>query len=237
MGVALRIGSAPEDDLVLAGAGVAPHHVALAEDARGLVLTVAPQGRRVYVNARPVRERALLHHGDILTVGDGKVCVTTDTAPPAPAPAPRADQTDGGTVTLRIVSGVDSGQALPVRPELRLGAGTRHFDDLAYRCRVAQEAAGLVFEATGAAACVNGWPCQRALLAPGDQIALGPHRLLVEAPGMEHARYVASLPPPHPSAAGPMPQPGDPAHPEVWWLIVAAALLAIVIAAVLYFHG
>lgn len=232
----VRIGCAPDDDVVLGGAGVAPHHASIVADARGLVLQVAPACQRVYVNARAVREHALLHYGDTLTFGGNKLLVTADAPPPGAAETATAD-VDGGAVALRVVSGKASGRALAVQPELQLGADTRHFGELPFACRVAQTVEGLVFESDSATPSVNGWHCRRAKLAPNDQIALGEHRLIVEAPGLQYAAYVASLPPPAPAASDEADTADDPQHTGIWWLIAAAAVLAAIIALFLYFHG
>jgi len=229
----VQFGSAPDNDIAPAGAGVDPHHAVLAADARGLVLTVRPGCQRVYVNARAVRERALLRYGDTLTLGANKFLVTTDSAPPQAEGITDADRFEG-PVLLRIVSGTASGQALAVAPELHLGAGTRHFGDLAYGCRVSRAGDGLVFESASTVPRINGWHCKRARLSPGDQVVLGEHRLVVEAPGLEYAAHVASLPPP--PAVEPEPPPDDSAHTEIWWLIAAAAVLAVLIAFFLYFR-
>lgn len=231
----VRIGSAPDDAIVPAGGGAEPHHVTLAADARGLLLTVRPGCQRVYVNARAVRERALLHYGDTLMLGANKFLLTADSAPRDEAPD-AADHGPTGRVGLRIVSGTASGQLLPVADELRLGAGSRHFADLAHACRVVQSASGLRFESGNAAARVNGWPCQRGYLGPGDQIVLGEHRLVVEAPALQYAQTVVPLPEP-PVAPVLRPEPDDTPHTEIWWLIGAALVLAVVIALFLYFHG
>lgn len=231
----VRIGSAPDDDVVVRGAGVAPHHATIAADARGLTLTVGAACQRVYVNARIVRERALLRHGDTLVLGDNKVLLTTDAAPPVPA-APTSDARTAGLAVLRVLSGSASGKALPVQPELRLGQGTDCFGELDFGCRVHWSAGALVLEADAAGATVNGWPCVRARLGPGDQLVVGPHRLLVEAPGLEYARHQAGLPPvAAPTVAAPARE--HSVRAEIGWLLVAAAVLAAVIALVLYFHG
>lgn len=230
----VRFGSAPDNDVVPVGAGVDPHHASIVADQRGLVLTVRQAGQRVYVNARVVRERALLRYGDTLTLGTNKFLLTTDSAPP-PAPESPATLSAAGLVTLRIVSGTTSGQALAVAPELRLGSGSRHFGDLAYQCLVKQTADGVVFESASAAPRVNGWRCNRVRLSPGDQIVLGDNRLVVEAPGLQYAAHLASLPPP-PIAVVAAPEPVDSTHVEIWWLIAAAAVLGIAIAFFLYFR-
>lgn len=231
-GGTLTIGSAADCDVVTVGGD--PHHATLTADARGLTIAVMPGSPRVYVNARSVRVRALLRYGDTLTVGAQKFMVTTDVEPsPADAFAERTPaEAQAG---LRIVSGVASGQVLAVSPELRLGAGSRHFGELAYGCKVTQQAGGLVFEADSVAPRVNGWHSKSALLGAGDQITLGEHRLVVEAPGHEHASHVAALPPQAVESPRPPARDEEGGTPvDVWWLIVAGIVLAAVIALLLY---
>lgn len=228
----VHIGSAPDDGIAVAGAGLDPRHLTLAADARGLVLTVRPGSRRVYVNARAVREQALLHYGDTVTLGSNRFVVAADAMPPeaeaaGPAPAPL------GRVAMRIVSGTASGQALAVAPELRLGTGARHFGDLGYACRIAQGPAGLVFDSDGGAPRINGWRCSRARLGHGDQVVLGEHRLVVEAPGLQYA--ARAIPVPVPVVVEPVAEPVVLPATEIWWLITAGAVLAGVIALFLYF--
>jgi predicted component of type VI protein secretion system len=230
----VRIGSAPDDDIVPGGTGVEPHHVTIAADPRGLLLSVRPGCQRVYVNARAVREKALLRYGDTVTLGSNKLLVTADSAPqPVHAVDPSGAQ--AGQVALRIVSGASAGRTLPMAPDLRLGAGSRHLPDLAYRCRIVQTGDGLAFESESASSRVNGWRCDQCVrLDHGDQIVLGEHRMVVEAPTLQYAANVASLPP---VMATPQ-EPGadDASHSEIWWLIGAAALLASLIALFLYFR-
>lgn len=231
-GAMVTVGSAAGNDLVTVGADAC--HATIKLDRRGLVLDVQPGCQRVYVNARAVRERALLRYGDALTVGAQKFVVATD-QPPVTAADAGAGMTKAVRASLRIVSGVASGQVLAVQGELRLGAGSRHFCDLAYGCRVTQGLSGLEFASDSATPRVNGWHCKSAMLAAGDQITLGEHRLVVEAPGLEYASHVALLPPAPPPPA-PVAVEDDSPHTEVWWLIGAALLLAALIAMFLYFR-
>ncbi len=234
----VRIGSSPDDDVALAGAGVSPHHLSITADARGLVLSVTPGCRRVYVNARAVGERALLHAGDTLTVGRNKLRVSADEAPPDPGPLAVVDPAAADPVRLRIVSGNDAGRALTVGAGLRLGTGSRHFGELDFACRIVPVADGLALEADNAKPQVNGWNLQRARLACGDQIVLGAHRLLVEAPALQHAASIAARPP-APVPVETLEADGDSAtsHVAIGWLIAAAAALAAAIALTLYFAG
>ncbi|HET7931299.1 MAG TPA: FHA domain-containing protein [Rhodanobacteraceae bacterium] len=234
----IRIGSAPGDDIVLTSTGVERHHATLESDPRGLVLTVTPGCPRVYVNARAVRERALLHYGDTLTFGGSKLRITSDAAPAEGTDQPPATQDVAiGPVLLRIVSGPDSGRAMAVEPELHLGAGTRHFGELPYACRIERASGCLLFESEGAQPRINGWHCKRAVLGAGDQITLGEHRLVVEAPGLQYAARMALLPAaPVPAAeASAPPESAQPSQIGIWGLLVAAAVVAAVIALILYF--
>ena len=229
----VHVGSAPDNDIVPVGAGVDPHHATLTADARGLLLTVQPACQRVYVNARAVREKALLRYGDTLTLGANKFLLAADVAPAEIQNI--GDPIVGiGYAGLRVMSGAASGQLLPITPELRLGAGSRHFGDLSYACRVAQTEDGLIFESESAAPRVNGWRCQRVCLSPGDQIVLGEHRFVVEAPGLPCEAEVIE----QPVTVAPIVEPGpdDAPNTEIWWLIGAAFVLAALIALFLYFR-
>lgn len=232
----VRIGSAPNDDVVLAGAGVERHHATLEADARGLVLTVSPGCPRVYVNARAVREQALLHYGDTLSLGSSKLRVASDAAPTDLAEESGTDDAGIGPVALRIVSGPDSGRALGVEPELHLGGGTRHFGDLAFACRLQRVPGGLRFDSDGMQPRINGWHCQRAMLGHGDQITLGEHRLLVEAPGLQYAAHQARVPAdPQPARQAVVTEAPESLQVGIWGLVIAAAILAAIIALLLYF--
>ena len=79
---------------------------------------------------------------------------------------------------------------------------------------------------------VNGVAAQQAVLLPGDQIGIGMHRFLVDAPGLQPEPEIVLPEPPH------EPLPEDVAGPrgEVWWLIVTAAALALGIAVLLLVH-
>lgn len=226
----VRIGSAPDNDIVLVDPGVDPHHAELIADARGLLLRVQPQSRRVYVNARAVREAALLRYGDYLTLGANKFLLAADAAP-AEIRDP-GESIAFGLAGLRIMSGAASGLLLPIAPELWLGSGSRHFAELPYTCRVAQTPDGLIFESESNLPRINGWHCRCVRLSPNDLIVLGEHRLLVEASLPHGDDAVAESP--HATVTDQ--EPGDASHAEIWWLIGAALVLAVLIALFLYFR-
>src|SRR5882724_7596341 len=62
------IGAASDNAVVLQRPGVAAHHVSLGVRERSLVLSVLDAQARTHVNARPVREKALLRLGDIVSL-------------------------------------------------------------------------------------------------------------------------------------------------------------------------
>jgi hypothetical protein len=233
----LRIGSASDNDLVLAASQTAPRHLRIDQDRRGWVLQVLPSADRVYVNARPVRERALLRAGDVVSIGECRMLLRDDDDPALRQPCPMPEQ-ERCTVALRSVGGPLSGRLLPVSDGLKLGPDGRYPLGLAQGeqvgLRVDWEEGRLLLEST----CpsdryplrVNGVSVQqRVALRGGDQIGLAMHRFVLEAPGKD----------PEPESIESGPTPGDlpeaAAGPsgEVWWLIVTAAVLALAIALVL----
>lgn len=232
----LRIGSACDNDLVLAESQAAARHLRVDQDRRGWVLQVLPSAGRVYVNARPVRERALLRAGDVVSIGECRMMLRDEDDPASRLPRQMPEQ-ERCSVALRSVGGPLSGRILPVADGLKLGPGGCCSLGLAQGEQVGLcvdwDVGRLMLEST----CpsdryplrVNGVRVQRVALRGGDQIGVAMHRFVLEAPGNE----------PEPQRAERAPAPLDPpqasAGPsgEVWWLIVTAAVLALAIALVL----
>ncbi|MEO8779039.1 MAG: FHA domain-containing protein [Rhodanobacter sp.] len=232
----LRIGSASDNDLVLAASQTAPLHLRIDQDRRGWVLQVLPPAGRVYVNARPVRERALLRAGDVVSLGDCRMLLRDDDDPASRLPRQVPAQ-ERCTVALRSVGGPLSGRILPVSDGLTLGPGGCCSLGLAQGeqvgLRVDWEDGRLMLESTCPSNChalrVNGVAVQRAALQGGDQISLAMHRFVLEAPGKDpDPESIESAP----SSAG-LPEATAGPTGEVWWLIVTAAVLALAIALVL----
>jgi len=230
----LRIGSAPDNDLVLAAGHAAEHHVRIQHDRRGWVLQVLSAAARIHVNARPVRERALLRAGDVVSVGGCRMLLRDDEDPARREAAP-VPQEGCCTVALRAVGGPLSGRVLSLGDRLELGAQSRIPLDLPQgeqaSLRIFWHAGQLMLEAGQSSAShplrVNGVVAGRLALQPGDQIGLASHRFVVDAPGMMSEAPVPELhlPVSPEVVAGP--------RGEVWWLIVTAAVLALGIATVL----
>ena len=234
----LTIGRADDNDLVVSESQVAAKHVRIHRDRRGLVLDVVPDAGRVYVNARPVRERALLRPGDSLSLGDCRMQIRDDADLEA---RDIAEPTDARcTVALRPVAGPLSGRTIPVGDRLELGAthGALPLElpgNDAALLVLAWENGELILDGARVparhAVRVNGVKVVRASLQPGDQIGLAAHRFVLDGPGWSAEPAVVMVEP-EPDAA----LPEDSAGPrgEVWWLILTAAILALGIALVLF---
>ena len=233
---ALRIGSAPDNDLILAGHQAGEHHLRILLDRRGWVLQVLPQGTRVYVNARPVREKALLRAGDVLSVGDCRMLLRVDEQP-AHNPPVTVPAEGRCTVALRAVGGSLSGRVLSLQDKLELGPMGRFPLELpqgeAASLAVFWRDGQLLLEAGQQSARyplrVNGVAVTQAALRPGDQIGLAMHRFVVDAPGLELEPEIIRPEPPHER----LPEEDAGPRGEVWWLIATAAVLALGIAVAL----
>lgn len=229
----LRIGSAPDNDLVLAASQAASRHLCIEQDRRGWVLQVLPSADRVYVNARPVRERALLRAGDVVSVGDCRLLLCDDEDPTKRTPQTMPEEVRC-TAALRAVAGPLSGRVLPLHDSLDLGSLGTYALGLAQGevvgLHIGWDGGLLVLEDTCRSprhpVRVNGVVVEKAQLLSGDQIGVATHRFVLEAPGsgpepeiVVDEQTTAELPE---AAAGPT--------GEVWWLIVTAAVLALGIA-------
>ncbi len=199
----LRIGSAADNDLVLDVPGVEPHHAALTLDTRGTILWLLSAESGAYVNARPVRERAVLRLGDSVSLGEARFILKPDSdsqvLAESGADLPQLDseglaqQADApARAVLRGVSGPLCGQGVPVRNRIVVGSGS----DCAVRIEddglpeqawaIENDGRRLVLRALdpSARAQLNGVEVADAALHPGDQVAFGQVRFLVEAPGL-----------------------------------------------------
>lgn len=233
----LRIGSALDNDLVLAAGKSAPRHLLIQQDRRGWVLQVLLAADRIYVNARPVRERALLRAGDVVSVGDCRMLLCAD-EDPAQRPLLQVPEQSRCTIAVRVVAGPLSGRVLPLCRNLEFGPHGRcplelpqgevvvlhiGWDAGALRLQTVQPSERHPLR-------VNGFAVQNVCLQPGDQIGVAMHRLVIEAPGMEAEPeiIIAEL---LPSA---LPEAAAGPSSEVWWLIATAAVLALGIALALF---
>ncbi|HJU07826.1 MAG TPA: FHA domain-containing protein [Rhodanobacteraceae bacterium] len=233
----VRIGSGAENDLVVAGGGVAARHVAIIEDRRGLVLEVLPGAPHVYVNARPVRERALLRFGDHLNVGGSKLLLLPDD-PSGDDEFVSRETANGaarpGFAALRAVAGTLSGRLLPVETILTLGSRGAVLPGVAGVCALQVSGDAVLLEAADSGVLVNGLPRKHGKLHSGDQLILGEHRFVVEAPSLQGETAAEQEAPSEPP---PVRQPEARASgAEYGWLLGTAALLAVIIALLLWWR-
>lgn len=250
---AASIGQADGNTLVLIGKDVAARHARLSVDARGIVLEVLDPAARTHLNARPVREKALLRCGDVLCLGTVTIVVKMDrddvieTTLPSET-AVSAIASTPARVILRGVSESYFGKAIAVNSRLTIGSGADcglviSGTQVAARHAVIENVGDAIYlrnvSATNGSA-VNGVRVRNAVVHPGDQLTFERSHFVIEAPGLplrgerrsnENLARGESFDsvPGTDSAIEPA-----PAERAVWWLIGAAALIAL--ALVLLIH-
>lgn len=250
----LRIGSAPDNEIVLSSPGVAPHHAILTVDARGPILWLLSDEAVAFVNARPVRERAMLRLGDRIIIGRTALLLKSENEdslawdiPFQLDPVGIESQKNGPPrVVLRSVSGRTSGQVKPVLGELVAGSDPDCglvLDD--------PQAPGKAFSLTtdgrhvllealagDVRIEVNGVPVRRAFVVNGDQIVIGFQRFVVEAPGI----VSRPIPPeitrktevPEVAVAAAASAEGSESSPRPWLMLTIALLFVLALIFLLF---
>lgn len=253
------LGSDPSDDIVLRGHGLLPGHARFLVGKGGVWLEIAGGTRPAYVNARPVRERALLRAGDVVCIDPVQIVLREEQvgddrqAIPASAPEIEIPETvePATDIVLRGVAGPHFGRSFVVGRSLLLGRGAAaqlklEGPDIADRhAQVERHGNRLALRAiSGSRTEVNGIAGTDRRISPGDQIVIGQHRFLVEAPGLVATpgdRDPATLPSGEEASFRDLQPPSTPddAPPSrggaVWWLIAAAAVVAAVITGLLLY--
>ncbi len=257
------IGAASDNTIVVGHSGVAPHHLKLSVNAQGIVLGVLDAHARTHVNTRPVREKALLRLGDVVSMDtlqfvlkpDRDDSIRTDLPPVATAApqAPGPNRINPARVLLRGLSGIQFGKIVPVRGKLVVGRGpgadlALDEADMAPRQSAIENSGDAIYlralDGNGVA-YVNGVRVRDAVVHAGDQIAFGRNRFVVEAPGLRaRSEETASQSAPNitqtmraiqlpDEAEAKPPQPHTQARSnsnDIWWLIGAAAVIALCMA-------
>lgn len=250
----VSIGSAADNRVAIAHAGLAPHHARIVADRRGAWLYVSADAPPVHLNARPVRELAMLRRGDVVCLGHVHLLLCADERELPALPIPPAPPGDDAVavlprVVLRGVAGAHFGRSYPIERTLLIGRGEGaqvRLDNPAAAERHAQiELHGdrLVLRRIGGEVVVNGVRVGDSLLAPGDQLVIEPDRFVLEAPGFARqpggAESTATSGVPraihHVIASEADQDDAVSRGVAVWWLIAAAAVLAAVITAVLVY--
>jgi len=210
--------AAADNTLVLTGPGIAPHHAMISVGDRGYVLSVLDPSGRVHVNARPVREKAILRLGDVVSLDtlqfmlkpDRDASIRTD-VPAAALSTPPPPRATGESATrtrivppkavLRGVSGTYFGKIVPLRGRLVIGRGSDcdlvlDEPEMSRRHAVIENSGdGMFLRDLGSSngTFVNGVQVRNAVLHPDDQIAFDQNRFLLEAPGLPSREQVGSV--------------------------------------------
>jgi pSer/pThr/pTyr-binding forkhead associated (FHA) protein len=207
------IGSAADNTVVLPGPDVQPHHATLVIDQRGVVLQVAGAEARTHVNARPVREMALLRIGDVVSLDSINMLLKPDNDESVRRPVPSAEATAQATdamaqisddpndtryrampprAVLRGVSGPYFGKVVPIVGRLTIGRGEEcdlvlDEPEMSRKHAMIEISAGEIYlrdQGSANGTFVNGVQVRDAALYTGDQLAFDRNRFLIEAPGM-----------------------------------------------------
>jgi pSer/pThr/pTyr-binding forkhead associated (FHA) protein len=233
------LGSADGNDLILNHMGVMPKHARVTIDMRGIVLEVLDPAARTHVNARPVREKALLRCGDLLCLGTVVIALKPDTdslirtnvpdAAPDAVPAVYPPRT-----VLRGASGGHFGKAIAVPGRLVIGrdpACDLVIDDARIAPRHAMlDNIGDAIYLRGMDAsngiCVNGVKIKNAVVHPGDQLIFENNHFIIEAPGLS-LREKIQQPITDTSDTARSDEESEQTKGAIWWLIGVAALIAL----------
>ncbi len=224
------IGASASCNVVLAQPGVRDLHASIVIDQRGYTLRVHGPDARVHVNARPVREIAILRLGDVVSLGHVSFVLKPDTddivartervpmSSETPSPSSAAHESGADTryrvappkVVLRGVSGPYFGRVVPIYGRLTIGRGSE-CDLVLDEPEMSRKHATIEANANeiwlrdhGSAngTFVNGVQVRDALLYAGDQIAFDRNRFLLEAPGMPTRRAEPAAKANEPQQAG-----------------------------------
>ena len=222
----LTIGTAGDNHVVLQADGVLPHHASIIVDNRGYTLFVRGADAWTHVNARPVREKAILRMGDVVSLQSVNIVLKPDSDeivvgdPPRSASGTTSEAQTPPKVVLRGVSGPYFGKVIAVQGQLTIGRGTDC--DLVLdepemskkHARIELGANDISLRDLGSSngTTINGVQVRDAALYTGDQIAFDRNRFLIEAPGTpvrrnvppEGSAFVAAAA--AQSAPGPQPQ-------------------------------
>ncbi len=257
----VRVGSAPDCRVVLpAGKDIGAHHADIEIDQkRGLTLIVADAAVSVHVNARPIKQKAILRLGDMVTVGQVRMVLRPDQdrteKPPKASSAAQPMRQAPPRVVLRGVSGAYFGKVISLRATTTIGSGPDC--DLvltepglsARQVSIENTPNGLYLRSIGQAsgAYVNGTQVRELVLKPGDQLAFDQNRFLIEAPGylleyntgdepitgvITQVQRPLQMPAP---ATAPKQTPTSQENDTVDWIIMGAAVVTLVALAVLVY--
>lgn len=196
----LWLGSSDACPVQINAADWQPRQVRLTFDAKpGLWLHVQAGAGMVHVNARPVQECAMLRQGDVVTLGSVQFSVQPQNPssivqqlPPRSIEVETSTDSSAVRAVLRGVAGPFHGRVFPLVPGIELGSakGSDIQIDGAglapHHSRLELQGTQIFLRArtAGQQVRLNGITVENAVLHQGDQISLGLHRFVVEAPGL-----------------------------------------------------
>ena len=256
----VRVGSAPDNDIVLpANKQVQSKHVELhTEPRRGMTLLVNDGSPAVHVNGRPVREKAILHLGDMVGVGVVRLVLRPD-ADRQEKPPQNLSDNDGKArhtpqrVVLRAVAGPYFGKVIPLRAKMVIGRGSDcdlvlNEAEMGRRHALIENTSeGLFLRDLGSAngTFVNGSAVRDTILKPGDQVAFEQNRFLIEAPGYQlgpsadepqmHTGVITAIQRPFVPTPVSTVDPRERENTAVDWIIMSAAVVTLIALAVLMY--
>ena len=194
----VTLGSANGNTVLLPGRDVAARHARMLLDRRGIVLEVLDPAAQTHVNARPVREKALLRCGDLLCLGRVTIALKADrddlveTNVPEPAPLPATPIAQPFRTTLRGVSGSHFGKTVSINQRLTIGRDTDCglvIDDarIAPRHALIENIGNAIYLRdidSPDGVDVNGIHVRNAIVYAGDQLGFERNQFIIEAPAL-----------------------------------------------------
>jgi pSer/pThr/pTyr-binding forkhead associated (FHA) protein len=207
-----RIGSGPDNAVVLKDAGISKLHCEVHVTSTGANLQVPAGGGPVAVNGKPVADIMALRTGDQISIGPVVakfVVVEASRSAPSQGVVPGSDDDSGATrvrmavpkYVLRGVSGAVFGKVFPVSGAVVIGRATEcdisvQADEISRRHALVKPTLdGLSVEDLGSSngTFINAKRVQQGFLNPGDELRLDAVRFIVVAPGMEMAQQATRV--------------------------------------------
>lgn len=241
-----RIGSGPDNAVVLSAPGIATLHCVVHVSANGANLQVPPGGGPVTVNSKPVTDIMALRSGDQVGIGPVNAkFVMVEVAKGGPANDDRQNPDEDSSATrvrmavpkyvLRGVSGAVFGKVYPVAGPVVIGRAPEcdisvQAEEISRRHALVKPTQdGLSVEDLGSAngTYINAKRVQQGFLNAGDELRLDAVRFIVVAPGMEMAQQTVRLAPQDAKAA-------NQASISKWVPIMLTAAALVVLVAVLF---
>ncbi len=188
----MRIGSAPDNDIVLVGEGIAPLHALLHDGISMLWLEriASETGAEIHINGRRVAARALVHDGDEIHFGTNSIKLSSARLPEVAAAGPEKAMHFSDRVVLRVMTGREAGKGYALVNSLCIGRSALseiRLDDMAMAERqilVQRQGNDILVKNLSPVLemRVSGWVCQEARLLPGAQFSIDQHRFQLQAP-------------------------------------------------------